>query len=80
MGRRFINNVAALREKKNWNYNVADKNGFKINLYLECCQNLTHLNGWNGVSRRISMTNNSPFKQSYFSLFIIKHYPIVKYK
>ena len=29
----------------------------------------------NGVSRRISLTNNSPFKQSYFSLSIIKALP-----
>ena len=32
----------------------------------------------NGVSRRISLTNNSPFKQSYFSLFIIKALPYCK--
>ena len=71
MGRRFIHNVAALRKKK-MKINVAGKNVFKLNLYLECCQNLTHLNGWNGVSRRISLTNNSPFKQSNFSLSMIK--------
>ena len=45
MGRNFIHNVAALRKKKKIKINVAGKNVFKLNLYLECCQNLTHLNG-----------------------------------
>lgn len=50
MGRRFIHNVAALRKKK-MKINVAGKNVFKLNLYLECCQN--SVNSFERVKRRI---------------------------
>ena len=61
-GRRFINNVATLREKKTWM--LSEFNSF------ERVKRRTLEYSVNGVSRRMSLANNSPFRKSYFSLSI----------